>query len=243
MATSMDLIQRINEHFAESAKIKLEAVKTLAEPLKEAAERMVQCLMNEGKILACGNGGSAADAQHFTAELLNRFEMERPGLAAMALTTDTSTLTSIANDYDYDQVFSKQVRALGQPSDLLLAISTSGNSRNVVEAVQAAHDRQMSVVALTGRNGGVIGELLERRRHPSVCAAREHGAHSGSAHPLPALPVRRNRLHATRSGVTNAKTRVLADRAAGRDSAAARLPRGCRRRRRRSGADGRGSAH
>jgi D-sedoheptulose 7-phosphate isomerase len=156
----MDLIQRINEHFAESAKIKLEAVKTLAEPLKEAAERMVQCLMNEGKILACGNGGSAADAQHFTAELLNRFEMERPGLAAMALTTDTSTLTSIANDYDYDQVFSKQVRALGQPSDLLLAISTSGNSRNVVEAVQAAHDRQMSVVALTGRNGGVIGELL-----------------------------------------------------------------------------------
>ena len=156
----MDLIQRINEHFAESAKIKLEAVKTLAEPLKEAAERMVQCLMNEGKILACGNGGSAADAQHFTAELLNRFEMERPGLAAMALTTDTSTLTSIANDYDYDQVFSKQVRALGQPSDLLLAISTSGNSRNVVEAVQAAHDRQMGVVALTGRNGGVIGELL-----------------------------------------------------------------------------------
>jgi len=116
--------------------------------------------MNEGKILACGNGGSAADAQHFTAELLNRFEMERPGLAAMALTTDTSTLTSIANDYDFDQVFSKQIRALGQPNDLLLAISTSGNSRNVVEAVQAAHDRQMGVVALTGRDGGVIGELL-----------------------------------------------------------------------------------
>ena len=156
----MDLIQRINDHFAESAKIKLEAVKTLADPLKEASERMVQCLMNEGKILACGNGGSAADAQHFTAELLNRFEMERPGLAAMALTTDTSTLTSIANDYDYDQVFSKQVRALGHPGDLLLAISTSGNSRNVVEAVQAAHDRQMGVIALTGKNGGVIGELL-----------------------------------------------------------------------------------
>jgi len=110
--------------------------------------------------LACGNGGSAADAQHFSAELLNRFEMERPGLAAMALTTDTSTLTSIANDYDFDQVFSKQVRALGQPNDLLLAISTSGNSRNVVEAVQAAHDRQMGVIALTGRDGGVIGELL-----------------------------------------------------------------------------------
>ena len=156
----MDLVQRINDHFAESAKVKLATVSTLAEPLKQASERMVQCLMNEGKILACGNGGSAADAQHFTAELLNRFEMERPGLAAMALTTDTSTLTSIANDYDFDQVFSKQIRALGQPNDLLLAISTSGNSRNVVEAVQAAHDRQMGVVALTGRDGGVIGELL-----------------------------------------------------------------------------------
>jgi len=156
----MDLVQRINQHFAESAKVKTEAVKVLAEPLGRAAERMVQCLMNEGKILACGNGGSAADAQHFAAELLNRFEMERPGLAAIALTTDSSTLTSIANDYDYDQVFSKQVRALGQPNDLLLAISTSGNSRNVVEALQAAHDRQMGVIALTGRNGGVMGELL-----------------------------------------------------------------------------------
>jgi D-sedoheptulose 7-phosphate isomerase len=156
----MDLIERINQHFAESAKVKTEAVKVLAEPLRRAAERMVQCLMNEGKILACGNGGSAADAQHFAAELLNRFEMERPGLAAIALTTDSSTLTSIANDYDYDQVFSKQVRALGQPNDLLLAISTSGNSRNVVEALQAAHDRQMGVIALTGKNGGVMGELL-----------------------------------------------------------------------------------
>jgi D-sedoheptulose 7-phosphate isomerase len=156
----MDLIERINQHFAESAKVKTEAVKVLAEPLGRAAERMVQCLMNEGKILACGNGGSAADAQHFAAELLNRFEMERPGLAAIALTTDSSTLTSIANDYDYDQVFSKQVRALGQPNDLLLAISTSGNSRNVVEALQAAHDRQMGVIALTGKNGGVMGELL-----------------------------------------------------------------------------------
>jgi D-sedoheptulose 7-phosphate isomerase len=147
----MDLTRRINQHFAESAKLKADAAKVLAEPLRQAAERMVQCLMNEGKILACGNGGSAADAQHFAAELLNRFEMERPGLAAVALTTDSSTLTSIANDYDYDQIFSKQVRALGQPNDLLLAISTSGNSRNVVEAMQAA---------LTGRNGGVMGELL-----------------------------------------------------------------------------------
>src|SRR6478736_3150833 len=115
----MDLSKRIAQHFAESAQLKTQAAKVLTEPLRLGAERMVQCLMNEGKILACGNGGSAADAQHFSAELLNRFEMERPPLAAIALTTDTSTLTSIANDYDYNQVFSKQVRALGQPNDLL----------------------------------------------------------------------------------------------------------------------------
>jgi D-sedoheptulose 7-phosphate isomerase len=157
---SIDLVARINQHFTESANLKLDAVKALADPLRRAAERMVQCLMNEGKIMACGNGGSAADAQHFTAELLNRFEMDRPGLAAFALTTDASTVTSIANDFDFEQVFSKQVRALGQPADLLLAISTSGNSRNVLQAVQAAHDRQMAVIALTGRNGGLMGELL-----------------------------------------------------------------------------------
>jgi D-sedoheptulose 7-phosphate isomerase len=156
----MDLTRRISQHFADSAQVKLDAVKVLTEPLRIAAERMVQCLMNEGKILTCGNGGSAADAQHFSAELLNRFEMERPALAAVALTTDTSTLTSIANDYDYNQVFSKQVRALGQPNDLLLAISTSGNSRNVIEAVQAAHERQMGVIALTGKNGGTMADLL-----------------------------------------------------------------------------------
>ncbi len=159
-AASIDLIARINQHFTESANLKLEVVKALADPLRRAAERMVQCLMSEGKIMACGNGGSAADAQHFTAELLNRFEMDRPGLAAFALTTDASTVTSIANDFDFDQVFSKQVRALGQPADLLLAISTSGNSRNVLEAVQAAHDRQVGVIALTGRNGGLMTEIL-----------------------------------------------------------------------------------
>jgi D-sedoheptulose 7-phosphate isomerase len=157
---SIDLVARINQQFTESANLKLDAVKALADPLRRAAERMVQCLMNEGKIMACGNGGSAADAQHFTAELLNRFEMDRPGLAAFALTTDASTVTSIANDFDFEQVFSKQVRALGQPADVLLAISTSGNSRNVLQAVQAAHDRQMAVIALTGRNGGLMGELL-----------------------------------------------------------------------------------
>ena len=149
----MDLKSRINEHFTDSAHLKLRAMELLADPLTRASERMAQCLMNEGKILSCGNGGSAADAQHFAAELLNRFEMERPPLAAMALSTDTSTLTSIANDYSYNDVFSKQVRALGKSGDLLLAISTSGNSPNVMEAIHAAHDRQMGVIALTGKKG------------------------------------------------------------------------------------------
>ena len=156
----MDLISRISENFSESAHLKLQSMDALAAPIAAAAERMVRCLNQDGKILACGNGGSAADSQHFSAELLNRFEMERPGLAAIALTTDTSTLTSIANDYDFEQVFSKQVRALGHTQDLLLAISTSGNSRNVVAAIQAAHECQMGVIALTGRSGGKTGEIL-----------------------------------------------------------------------------------
>jgi len=125
-----------------------------------AAERMVACFMNEGKVLACGNGGSAADAQHFAAEMVGRFEKERPGLAAISLATDSSALTAIGNDYDFDMVFSKQVRALGHPNDLLLAISTSGNSANVIEAIYAAHERGMGVIALTGKDGGKIAELL-----------------------------------------------------------------------------------
>ena len=157
----MDLINRISENFSESAHLKLQSMDALAGPIAAAAERMVQCLRTDGKILACGNGGSAADSQHFAAELLNRFEMERPGLAAMALTTDTSTLTSIANDYDFNQVFSKQVRALGHKNDLLLAISTSGNSKNVLAAVVAAHENGMGVVALTGRNGGSMAAALQ----------------------------------------------------------------------------------
>lgn len=156
----MDIDSRIRQHFHDSAELKVQAVDLLAEPIARAADRMVQSLVNEGKVLACGNGGSAADSQHFAAELLNRFEMERPGLSAMALTTDTSTLTSIANDYDYVQVFSKQVRALGRTGDVLLAISTSGNSPNVIEAITAAHDKEMSVVALTGKQGGKIAGLL-----------------------------------------------------------------------------------
>ena len=156
----MDLISRISQNFSESAHLKLQSMDALAAPIAAAAERMVQCLKLDGKILSCGNGGSAADAQHFSSELLNRFEMERPGLAAVALTTDSSTLTSIANDLDYEQVFSKQVRALGHKNDLLLAISTSGNSKNVLAAVSAAHECEMDVVALTGGNGGRVPELL-----------------------------------------------------------------------------------
>ncbi len=156
----MDLISRIQRHFRDSAALKLAVVDELAGPIAFAAEKMVQSLMAEGKILACGNGGSAADAQHFSAELLNRFEMERPGLAAMALTTDSSTLTSIANDYAYVEIFSKQVRALGHGGDVLLAISTSGNSPNVLTAIAAAHEKDMTVVALTGRDGGKIRSLL-----------------------------------------------------------------------------------
>ncbi|BCK88896.1 phosphoheptose isomerase [Sideroxyarcus emersonii] len=156
----MTLTTRIGKHFDDSAQLKLQSKKVLAQPIADAAQAMVTCLMNDGKILVCGNGGSAADSQHFAAELINRFEVERPGLAAIALTTDSSVLTSIANDYDYVQIFSKQVRALGMDGDVLLAISTSGNSPSVVEAVQAAHERNMPVVALTGRDGGVITSIL-----------------------------------------------------------------------------------
>jgi D-sedoheptulose 7-phosphate isomerase len=158
----MDLVARVSQHFADSVKTKQKSAELLSGPIAQAAEMMVQCLLANGKILACGNGGSAADSQHFAAELLGRFERERPGLAAIALTTDTSTLTAIANDYDYDQIFSKQVQALGQSNDVLLAISTSGNSRNVIAAIHAAHERDMHVVALTGKNGGNIATLLAR---------------------------------------------------------------------------------
>jgi D-sedoheptulose 7-phosphate isomerase len=157
----MTLTTRIGKHFDDSAQLKLDSKKVLAQPIADAAQAMVACLMNDGKILACGNGGSAGDAQHFAAELINRFEVERPGLAAIALTTDSSVLTSIANDYDFVQIFSKQVRALGMDGDVLLAISTSGNSPNVIEAILAAHERNMPVVALTGGSGGKITALLK----------------------------------------------------------------------------------
>lgn len=157
----MDLTLRIHKHFEDSAQVKLQSKSVLTQPIAAAAQAMVACLQKDGKILCCGNGGSAADSQHFAAELINRFEIERPGLAAVALTTDSSVLTSIANDYDYNQIFSKQVRALGRTDDVLLAISTSGNSVNVVAAISAAHERNMHVIALTGRDGGKMGAMLK----------------------------------------------------------------------------------
>ena len=156
----MSIAQRIQQHFEDSAQVKLAALAAMAAPIEAAARRMVHSLAAGGKVMACGNGGSAADSQHFAAEMLNRFEKERPPLAAIALTTDTSTLTSIANDYRYEDVFAKQVRALGKPGDVLLAISTSGNSPNVIEAIRAAQAHGITVVALTGGQGGAIAALL-----------------------------------------------------------------------------------
>ncbi len=152
---------RIAAHFAESANLKLAAAQVLAAPLARASRILVETLRAGGKILSCGNGGSAADAQHFAAELVNRFEIERPPLAAVALSTDTSSLTSIANDYAYQQVFSKPLRALGRRGDALLAISTSGNSSNVLEAIAAAHELGIRVVALTGNGGGKMAAALQ----------------------------------------------------------------------------------
>jgi len=154
----MDTTHRIRAHFNASAQLKLAAVDALAPQIARASTLMTECLLADGKILACGNGGSASDAQHFAAEMVGRFERERPELPAISLATDTSILTAIANDYD--QVFAKQVRALGGAGDVLLAISTSGNSPSVVAAVDAAHERGMRVVALTGKGGGRAGELL-----------------------------------------------------------------------------------
>ncbi|CAG9273419.1 phosphoheptose isomerase [Paraburkholderia unamae] len=153
-------VERIQQHFRDSAALKLAAMETLAVPIAAAVDTMFAALANSNKILACGNGGSAADAQHFAAELIGRFERERPGLPALALTTDASVLTAVANDYAYEQVFAKQVRALGQPGDVLLAITTSGNSTNVLAAIQEAHEREMIVIALTGKGGGDVNAVL-----------------------------------------------------------------------------------
>ena len=179
----MDLISRISQHFADSAQTKLDAMELLAAPLAGAAEMMVGALVNNGKILACGNGGSAADAQHFAAELVGRFELERQGLAAIALTTDSSILTAVGNDYGYKTVFERQVRALGQPGDVLLAISTSGNSSSIVEAIRAAHDNELHVVALTGKGGGEIAALL-RDTDVHICVPTDRTARIQEVHLL-----------------------------------------------------------
>ena len=153
---------RVKEEFAESLAANRRAAGVLAEPIAEAAALMLECLRAGGKILSCGNGGSAADAQHFASELINRFETERSSLPAVALTTDSSTLTSIANDRRYEEIFSRQISGLGKPGDVLLAVSTSGESANIVEAVRAAHRSEMRVVALTGRDGGALSGVLKK---------------------------------------------------------------------------------
>ncbi len=157
----MNITEKIQQHFQESIEAKINAADLIGPAIERAASVITHALLEEHKILCCGNGGSAGDAQHFSSEMLNRFERERPALPAIALTTDNFTLTSIANDYTYEDVFAKQIRALGQPGDILLAISTSGNSTNVIKAIEAAHSRNMIVVALTGRNGGKMASYYQ----------------------------------------------------------------------------------
>ncbi len=152
--------QQILAHFRESAELKMQSAELLAQPIAQAVELMFAALSNGNKILACGNGGSAADCQHFAAELVGRFERERLPLPAMALTTDTSIMTAVGNDYSFQEVYSKQIQAFGQAGDVLLAISTSGNSANIIQAIEAAQDREMHVVVLTGKGGGIIAGML-----------------------------------------------------------------------------------
>ena len=177
------LEQRIQQHFVDSADLKYQSAQTLNKPIAAAIQAVLACVTSGGKVLACGNGGSAADAQHFAAEFVGRFERERPELGAIALTTDSSILTAVANDYDFTQVFAKQVRALGQPGDVLLAITTSGNSANVLAAIEAAHSREMTVVALTGRGGGRMGQAL-RETDVHICVPHDRTARIQEVHLL-----------------------------------------------------------
>ncbi len=177
------LEQRIQQQFFDSADLKYAAAEILAKPIADAVGAVVGCITAGGKVMACGNGGSASDAQHFAAEFVGRFERERPGLAAIALTTDTSILTAVGNDYDFDSIFSKQVQALGSPGDVLIAISTSGNSANVLAAVEAAKAKEMTVIALTGRGGGKMRERLgETDVH--ICVPHERTARIQEVHIL-----------------------------------------------------------
>jgi D-sedoheptulose 7-phosphate isomerase len=177
------LEQRIQQHFIDSADLKYQAAEALSKPIAAAVQAILACVTSGGKVLACGNGGSAADAQHFAAEFVGRFERERPELGAIALTTDSSILTAIANDYHFNTIFSKQVRALGQPGDVLLAITSSGNSANVLAAVEAAHQREMTVVALTGRNGGLMTKAL-RETDVHICVPHDRTARVQEVHIL-----------------------------------------------------------
>ncbi len=177
------LEQRIQQHFIDSADLKYQAAPLLSKPIADAVQALLTCVTGGGKVLSCGNGGSAADAQHFSAEFVGRFERERPELAAIALTTDTSTLTAIANDYGFNHIFSRQVRALGQPGDVLLAISTSGNSANVLAAIEAAHEREMVVIGLSGRGGGKMVQAL-RDTDVHICVPHERTARVQEVHLL-----------------------------------------------------------
>jgi D-sedoheptulose 7-phosphate isomerase len=177
------LEQRIQQHFFDSADLKYAAAEVLAKPIADAVGTLMGCITSGGKVLVCGNGGSAGDAQHFAAEFVGRFERERPGLAAIALTTDSSILTAVGNDYDFNAIFSKQVQAIGSPGDVLLAITTSGNSANVLAAVEAAHAKEMAVIALTGRDGGKMRKLLlETDVH--ICVPHERTARIQEVHLL-----------------------------------------------------------
>ena len=241
------LEQRIQQQFFDSADLKYAAAEVLSKPIADAVSALVGCITGGGKVLACGNGGSAADAQHFAAEFVGRFERERPGLAAIALTVDTSILTAVGNDYGYEVIFAKQVEALGAPGDILLAMSTSGNSANVLAAVAAAHAKEMTVIALTGNTGGKMRDKLHRDRRPHLRAARAHRAHPGSAPAGAALPVRRGRpatarrtgKHMTRRFPMATLRRGLAIAVAGRADPSLRLRAGRDRRRRRRRRDGR----
>lgn len=177
------LEQRIQQQFFDSADLKYAAAEVLSKPIADAVSALMGCITAGGKVLACGNGGSAGDAQHFAAEFVGRFERERPGLAAISLTVDTSILTAIGNDYSFDVVFSKQVQALGAPGDVLLAISTSGNSNNVAAAIEAAHAKDMTVIALTGRKGGRMRELLSET-DVMICVPHERTARIQEVHLL-----------------------------------------------------------
>ena len=175
--------QRIEQHFIDSADLKYQAAQVLSKPIAQAIQAILASVTSGGKVLACGNGGSAADAQHFAAEFVGRFERERPELGAIALTTDTSIITAIANDNDFNVIFSRQVRALGQSGDVLLAITTSGNSANVLAAVEAAHERDMVVVALTGRGGGKMNQAL-RDTDIHICVPNDRTARVQEVHLL-----------------------------------------------------------